>query len=41
MQTTLVFSLWEPREQDERQKDMTMEDEPPRLEGAHYGAGEE
>ena len=24
-----------------RQKDMTLEDEPPRLEGVHYATGEE
>ena len=40
-QTTPVFLLWEPHDQDERQEDMAMEGEPHRLEGVQYGAGEE
>ena len=33
--------LKNPRDSMKRQKDMTLEDEPPRLEGVHYATGEE
>ena len=39
---TLWYSCLEnPLDSMRRQKDMTMEDEPPRLEGAHYATGKE
>ena len=40
-QTTPVFFLWEPMSSMKRQKDMTLEDEPPRWEGVQYAPGEE
>ena len=40
-QTISVFLPWEPHEQYEKAKDMTPEDEPPRLEGIQYATGEE
>ena len=39
---SLQYSCLEnPMDSMKRQKDMTPEDEPPRLEGVHYAAGEE
>ena len=40
-QTTSVFLPWEPHEQYEKAKDMTLKDELPRLVGAKYATGEE
>ena len=40
-QTFSVFLPWEPHEQYEKQKDMTLKDELPRLVGAHCAPGEE
>ena len=40
-QTTSVFLPWEPHEQYEKAKDMTLKDELPRLVGAQYATGEE
>ena len=41
MQTTSVFLPWEPQEQSERQKDVTLKDELPMLAGAQYATGKE
>ena len=40
-QTTSVFLPWEPHEQYEKQKYMTLKDELPRSVGAQYATGEE
>ena len=40
-QTTSVFLLWEPLEQYEKAKDMTLKDELPRLVGTQYATEEE
>ena len=40
-QTTSVFLPWEPHEQYEKAKDMTLKDELPRSVGAQYATGEE
>ena len=40
-ETTSVFLTWEPHEQYERQKDMTVKDELPRLVGAQYAIGDQ
>ena len=40
-QTIPVFLPWEPQEQYEKAKDMTREDEVPRLVGVQYATGEE
>ena len=39
-QTISVFLPWEPHEQYEKQKDMTLKDELPRLVGAQYATGD-
>ena len=40
-QTTSVFLPWESHEQYEKQKDRTLKDELPRLEGAQFATGEQ
>ena len=40
-QPTPVLLPWEPHEQYEKAKHMTLKDEPPRLEDVQYAAGEE